>query len=633
MLNLMRKHAGSWMIKIILFAIVVVFVFWGVGSMRSQQATRVAEINGDIITLEVYRQAYYRLIDNYRRIYGDQFNDDMLKILRPNELALEQLIQRVLMLQEAERLKIDVTEQELAASIREIPAFQNNGTFSYQRYRQVLSQSNLVVEQFESDRINDMRLEKLQTAVMAGVIVSNDEIRQWYNWNKAMIDLAYAVFPTSRYKDISPAESEIKAYFDANQKSYLTDPKVKVRYITFDPAAYAGQISLTDDDINAYYYGNPEEFRTEKRVKASHILVKVDAGADDASVASKKEAAQNLYALAMADGADFADLAKQHSEGPSGKDGGQLGWFTRDQMVQPFAEKAFAMKPGEISAPVKTQFGWHIIKVDGVEEASTKSLDSVRESIRKQIVEKESRSLALDKAETVYNSVFDGDNLSDAASAHDLTALNTDFFTAGGKELKGIGQPQRFAQAAFGLELMAISEIQDFGDKLYILQVSERQEAAVPEYALVMEQVKADLVKERQDEQAKSDAEAFLADIKNGGTFDNASAKYNVTPKVTGPFGRGGSIPDIGFESQISQAAFELSEENPLPDSALKGRGGWYVIQFKDRQPPGEEGLEKEKASIARQLESQKKQSAMQTWLADLRARSTVEINRDLIQN
>jgi peptidyl-prolyl cis-trans isomerase D len=633
MLNLMRKHAGSWMIKIILFAIVVVFVFWGVGSMRSQQATRVAEINGDIITLEVYRQAYYRLLDNYRRIYGDQFNDDMLKILRPNELALEQLIQRVLMLQEAERLKIDVTDQELAASIREIPAFQNNGTFSYQRYRQVLSQNNLVVEQFESDRINDMRLEKLQTAVMAGMIVSDDEIREWYNWNKAMIDLIYAVFPPSRYKDISPAESEIKAYFDANQKSYLTDPKVKVRYIAFDPAAFTAQISLTDDDIDAYYYGNPEEFRTEKRVKASHILVKVDAGADDALVASKEEEAQKLYALATADGADFADLAKQHSEGPSGKDGGQLGWFTRSQMVQPFAEKAFAMKPGEISAPVKTQFGWHIIKVDGVEEASTKSLESVRESIRKQIIEKESRSLALDKAETVYNSVFDGDNLSDAAAAHDLTALTTDFFTAGGKELKGIGQSQRFAQAAFGLELMAISEIQDLGDKLYILQVSERQEAAVPEYALVMQQVKADLVKERQDEQARSDAEAFLADIKNGGTFDNASSKYDVTPKVTGPFGRGGSIPDIGFESQISQAAFELSEENPLPDSALKGRGGWYVIQFKGRQPPAEEGLEKEKASIARQLESQKKQSAMQAWLADLRARSAVEINRDLIQN
>ena len=632
MLYLMRRHAGSWMIKIILFAIVVVFVFWGVGSMRSRQATQVAEINGEIITLEVYRKAYYQLVDNYRRIYGDQFNDDMLKLLRPNEMALEQLVQRVLMLQEADRLKIDVSEQELASSIRQIPAFQNNGAFDYQRYQRVLSQNGLSVEQFEIDRSRDMRLDQLQNAVLSGVMVSDDEARQWYNWNKATVDLDYVLFPGSRYKDISLSDEEIKDYFAANQKNYLTEPKVKVRYIKVDPTDFESQIQITDESIADYYQSNPEEFRTEKRVKASHILIKMDADVDAETVAAKQKEAQKVYESAKVAGADFAELARQYSQGPSKDQGGQLGWFTRERMVKPFADKAFLMTAGEISEPVRTQFGWHIIKVEQVEEAATRSLESAADTIRTKITGEKARALAMDKAEEVYNSVFDGDNLADAAEAHDLSAETTDSFTAKNPAIKGIGQPQKFSQVSFGLDLMAISEIQDFGDGLYILQVIERTDAAVPEYALVMPKVKADLIAERQGDQARKDAEAFLAGVKKGAGFKEVGVQYDVTPKSTGLFSRDGSIPQIGFESSISQAAFELSKDKPLPESALKGRQGWYVIQFKNRQIPEDDGFDKEKAAISSRLEDQKRQAVLQSWLADLRARSVVEINEELIQ-
>jgi peptidyl-prolyl cis-trans isomerase D len=632
MLYLMRKHAGSWLIKIILFAIVVVFVFWGVGSMRSRQATRVAEINGEYITLEVYRQAYYQLLDNYRRVYGDQLNDDMLKLLRPNEMALDQLVQRVLMLQEADRLDIDVSEQELVSAIRQVPAFQNNGAFDYSLYRRVLSQNNLTVEQFEIDRSKEMRLDKLRTALLGGVTVSDDEVRQWYNWNKATVDLDYVQFSASRYTDISPADTAVKEYFDANQKNYLTEPKVNVRYIKFDPADFESQVRITDEGIADYYHSNPEEFKTQKRVKASHILIKLDAGADDDTVAAKKEEALKIVASAKAAGANFAELAKQYSQGPSRDQGGQLGWFTRDRMVKPFADKAFAMTVGQISEPVRTQFGWHIIKVEQIEEAATQSLDAATEIIRQKITTDKSRSLAMDKAEEVYNSVFDGDNLADAAKAHDVVAETTGFFTAENPGLKGIAQIQKFTQASFGLDLMAISEIKDFGDGFYLLQVIERAEPAVPEYTLVMQKVKTDLVKERQDDQARKDAEAFLAAVKEGASFDAVSKQYNVTPKETGFFSRGGAIPQIGYESQISQSAFELSKEKPLPESALKGRQGWYVVQFKSRQLPKGDGFEKEKATISKGLEDQKKQAALQSWLADLRARSVVAVNRELIQ-
>ncbi len=632
MLNLMRKHAGSWMIKIILFAIVVVFVFWGVGSMRSRKATQVAEINGEVITLDVYRQAYYQLLDNYRRIYGDQLNDEMLKLLRPNEMALEQLIQKVLMLQEADRLNIDVGEQELASVIRQIPAFQNNGVFDYQLYRRVLAQNNLTVEQFESDRSKEMRMERLRSVILSGVVVPDDELRQWYDWSKAKVDLDYVFFPPSRYTDISPAEAQIKEYFESNQKNYLTQPKVKARYIKFDPAVFESRVEVTDESIADYYRSNPDEFKTAKRVKASHILIKVDAGADDETVAAKKREAQAIYELAKAPGADFAELARKYSQGPSKDQGGRLGWFTKDRMVKPFADEAFAMTAGEVSEPVRTQFGWHIIKVEQVEESATRSLESATPSIREKIRREKSRAIALDKAEELYNSVFDGDNLADAAKVHDMQAETTDFFTADNPALKGINDAQRFSQVAFGLDEMAISQIQDFSDAYYIIQVIERSAAAVPEYEQVKNRVKDDLIKERQDDQARKDAQAFLADAKKGGGFAEISAKYGVTPEATGLFPRGGSIPKIGFESEISRTAFELSKEKPLPESPLKGQQGWYVVHFRSRQLPEGEGFDKEKTTIAKRLEEQKQQAALQSWIADLRARSEVQINESLIQ-
>lgn len=632
MLNLMRKHAGSWMIKIILFIIVVVFVFLGVGNMRSRNATIVADINGEVITLEVYRRAYYQLLDNYRRIYGAQLNDEMLKLLRPNEMALEQLIQRVLMSQEADRLEMEVGEAELKASIHQIPAFQNNGKFDYQRYQSVLAQNNITTEQFESDRIKDIRLDRLRTVVLSGVAVSEDEARAWYNWNNARIDLEYVHFPPSRYTDIQPTDDEVAVYFKENDRAYLTEPQVQVRYLHFSPDAYKDKVEISDEQISNYYYGYPDEFKIPKKVKARHILLKLESDADSVSIEGRKAEAQKIYETAKAGKVDFAQLARELSEGPSKEQGGDLGWFTRDRMVKPFADRAFEMQAGEISEPVQTRFGWHIIKVEQVQAAATQSLETATVKIRNMLIEEGAKSKALDKAEEVYNSVFDGDDLGDAGEAHQVPVNSTEFFAAGGFKHKGIAQPQKFAKVAFELEKMAISEIQDFGDGYYLLQVVERREPVVPEIDQVAEKVRADLIKERQNLKAKADAEALLAAVQKDGTFSGAVDAFNVKPMTTGLFGRNAAVPNIGYDAQMSAAAFKLTKEKPLLEEALKGPKGWYVIQLKERRLPAEDGFAKEKVAITQRLGDQKKQTALQTWLAELRARSEVEINESLIQ-
>jgi peptidyl-prolyl cis-trans isomerase D len=630
MLHLMRKHAGSWMIKIILFAIVVVFVFWGVGSMRSRRANRVADVNGETITQEAYQHAYYRLLDYYRRIYGDQYNDALLKMLHPEEAVLNQLVDTALMMQEAKKLGIDISKEELAAAIQQIPVFQNNGNFDYQRYNLLLSQNKISPEQFESDQKNQIILNQLRTIVLDGITVTEDESRQWYEWSKARINLSYVLFSPDRYQDIQLSQDEIQTYFQEHKEDYRTQPRIKVRYISFNPENFKAQIKISDERVAEYYQGHPGEFRTEKRVKARHILFKVDAGADEKTVETQKEEAQKVYKMAVA-GKDFAALAREFSQGPTQDKGGELGWFTRDKMVEPFAEKAFSMKAGDISEPVRTRFGWHIIKVEQVEEAATTPLEAAADGILRKLIDEKAREMAYSKAEEVYDSVYDGDDLAAAGQAHQVPAATTEFFSAAdGPKEKQIGQPGKFAKIAFNQEKMAISEIQDLGNGYYLLQVIDRQEAVVPQLEQVAGKVKADLIRDRQDQNAQADARKFLATVREGKSFDDAGADLKLEPKETGYFTRNDAVPQIGYEPQIQQDAFELTMEKPLMENAVKGRQGWFALRLKDRQAPDEAGFGKDRESIMKRLAEQKKQTAFESWLSDLKSRSTIKIYRDL---
>lgn len=631
MLSQMRKHAGSWMIKVLLFAIVVVFSFWGVGSFRSREDTHVAEVNGEVISFDLYRRSYNNMLDQYRRAYGGQLNDDILKMLNLRMQTLNQLVDRALLLQEAERLKIKVTNDEVAEAISQYPAFQVNGAFDKNRYLRLLNQIRTSAEEFENDQKEGLRLQKVQALVQDSVVVSDEEALEWYQWYNTQVDIDYVLFEPGRYKNISPEDDKIKAYFDSHQEEYKTDPSVKVSYLFFDPENYRKTIQISDDQIAQYYDNHPEAFKTEKTVQARHILLKLDEDAEDKTVEEKKEKALEIYKMATG-GQDFAELAKKYSEGPTRDKGGDLGTFKKETMVAPFADKAFSMKAGEISEPVRTQFGWHIIKVEKVNEGGTKSLDEVKDSIRRDLGDEQARAKALAHAEEVYDNVFDGDSLADAAKTYGVPVETTDFFDRKKAPLKGISNQRQFVDAAFGLEKQGISEILDLGKGYYLLQVDDRKESSVSPFETVADKVKKDFIKSLQDDQAKADAEALLAAVQNGEQLKDASQRYDLEVKTTGFFKRTGSIPKIGYDPQITEKAFMLSGEKPLCEEPLDGAKGWFVIRFKERKKPAKDGFEKEQNTIVTQLTRQKKQNVYQQWLADVKSRSDIDINYKLIE-
>ena len=630
MLRLMREKTGSWLIKILLGAIVIVFVFWGVGSFRAQRIGRVALVNGDQITMDEYRDAYNNLIEQYRQRFGNNLNEETIKMLQVRKQALNQLIDNRLLVQEAQRLKFRVSDKELPSAIMAIGAFQNAGVFDSRLYKNALSRIRMTPEEFEVAQREAMLIERLRTLITGSVKVSDQEAREWFNWTNTSVEIDFVLFAPHSYKDIDPSSEEIKAFFENNKENYKTEAMVKVRYLHFDPDTYRSEIKITDEEVQDYFDENPEEFKTPKTVEARHILIKADQNADSDIVERTRKRALDILKMAK-EGKDFAELAKQYSEGPSRDRGGYLGEFRRETMVKSFADKVFSMQAGEISDLVRTRFGWHIIKVEKVNEASTLSLDEAENKIHKKLTDERVKNLAYDAAEEVSEVSFEGDDLLKAAKERNLNIVTTDFFTKKGPE-KGVYNRAKFASAAFNLALMEISDIQDFEDGYYILQVIDKIPEKISELENVKEKVLVDLVEERQDAKASEDANVFLSALKSGKSMDTESNNFNLTPKTTGLFKRNESIPQIGFEGKISEAAFKLTNEKKLPEKVIKGGKGYYVIQFKDRKPPDLEGFNKEKTAIKQRLLQQKKSKVFDALLSQIRSKSDISIKEGFLK-
>jgi peptidyl-prolyl cis-trans isomerase D len=325
------------------------------------------------------------------------------------------------------------------------------------------------------------------------------------------------------------------------------------------------------------------------------------------------------------EGQDFAELAKKYSEGPTKTKGGHLGAFRREAMVKPFADKAFSMQAGEISEPVRTRFGWHIIKVEKVNPEKTTSLSEAEGDILKNLKADLSKNLAYDEAEAVFDASFQGQDLNMIAEDRNLKILTTEIFSQKNPP-KEIKNNTRFASFAFGLAKNEISDIQDFGDGYYLIEVIDQAPAQISELKTVEAKVKKDLLKEKQENKARDEAHMLLTELQNGQPFATVSQKFKLAPQKTGFFKRNDSIPIIGFERDIARIAFRLSDNNKLPEEVIKGQKGYFVISFRKRQAPPLEGFEKEKTDIRERLLQQKTMKTFDAWLTRVKSESQITI-------
>ncbi|CCK81076.1 peptidylprolyl isomerase [Desulfobacula toluolica] len=641
MLRYLRENTGNWIIKLFLGIIVIVFVFLGVGSFGTKRNDSIATINDDPITIKEYQQAYKSIVDQMRARFGKNLNDDILKALNVKQQALDSLIEQKIILAQADKLKINVSDKELQETLLSIKAFQKDGKFDLEQYKKVLSLNSLNPEIFEELQINSIRQQKIKDMVLSAVNVSDLEARNWYLFQNTKIAVDYLLFDPKDYSDIHPDEDQIKASYIENKDQYKSEPKIKAVYLKFSPEDYKDTVSVTESDIKEYYEQNPEQFKIPQKIEARHILIKVSEDAEEEVVKATEKRAREIYVKAVDEGQDFELLAKQYSEGPSKENGGYLGVFEKQSMVKPFADKAFAMKAGEISTPVRTRFGWHIIKIIAKFDASTKTLAQSSEKIKKELKQQKLQNLAYDKAGEAFDAVIDGDDLEQVALIAKQNIITTKEFSILGEGIN-IADNKGFARAAFELPLDDISDVKQFGDSYYLIKVVKKIDPVVQELDIVKDRVRKALKTKMQIARAKEDAQLYLTkalEIKKSDTkvldteksvkkiLDKLANDHKLNIKSTELFIRNGNVEGVGNSPEFIQASFSLNNNNTIYPEIIKTSGGFCIIGLKERQLPEESEISENINSIKDEIIWRKQAQSFQAWMAELKKQC--EINYD----
>ena len=634
MLDLLRKKAQSPLIQGTILIIALVFIFWGVGGYRGSRNS-VAQVNDEAISYEELQKAYERLANQYRDQFGGNIPKGLLESLDLEGQALEQLIQRSLLRQGARKMGIIVSDLEVQQAVQEMEAFRSNGVFNVALYKNILSSSGMTPSSFEETMRTDLLAGKVLEHLSRFAKLTPLEVTDQFNFENEELKIEYVSFSGENFKaKITPDEEQLKAYYEENKENYMTEPQVELHFLAFSYAAKETS-AVPAADVETFYRQNFSRYSIPEQRNARHILIKASEEDSADLLADKRNRAEQVLELARS-GEDFAELAKQYSEGPTGPKGGDLGFFTRGRMVKPFDDTVFALKEGEISDIVQTQFGFHVIKLEKIKPPYTKPLEEVKGEIEVQIQAQKSRELAFTQATEAYENIILAGSLDKFSQNSDIPIEQTGFFSrkspdASGSKASMVTDPA-FLDAAFSLNKGELSSLIETPLGYAIIFAADKKEPETALYEDVANQVREDYISSRSEAMAEETAEAMLSALKQEGSGDFAAeaAKFDIPVKVSGYITRSASA-DASLPAQIVSLGFELSEEQPYPEEVIAADGMFYVFRVMDKRAPALDLFSKNEKDFSTGLLDRQKAAILTSWLANVRDKAEIEINKQFL--
>lgn len=626
MLEYIRSNAQSWGVKAAFAVIILVFVFWGVGNMGdSGPSGVVAKVNGKPILQQDFGAAYRNAEENIR-LRNPAITAEQLKQMQIGPQVLQQLIIETLLQEEATRVGIVVTPLELRRAIERIPVFHNaQGKFDPEAYIRILTSQRSTPGRFEEEQRKALLDKKLREQVTAGSYVLPTEARALYDFSREQRVVEYVFFPAADYAGQNPAEDSIKAYYEANRAAFMVPAKVKVEYIEASPAALVDPSSVSADAVKAYYEKNTSAYSSPERVDVSHILLRL---AEDAPAAEVEKAKARLESLVaeLKKGADFAALAQKNSEDTmSAPNGGQVGLVARGDTVPPFEEAAFALKDGEVSAPVRTAFGLHLVKLNKREAASVKPQAEVEGDIRKQIATLQGIEHVREVLDNLIEGNILGKPLAELAKAHNLQAHTTALLSA--PELRSqLGLTDKSAATLLATPAKAPVDtaLEAAQDAFVVARVLESVPASTQEFALVREEISQKLRAENGQKAALEAAAKLRKDM-----GDKLPAALQSKVKSTPAFGRGDLVPGLGQHPELSPAIFAATVGQWMP-SAFPVTGpeanGAVLVRVQKVVQTSDEEWKTIEPMLATTLENGRKNEVYRMFLLSLGQSAKVEI-------
>ncbi|HEY1851052.1 MAG TPA: peptidylprolyl isomerase [Candidatus Binataceae bacterium] len=642
MFEAIRKHQYSLTTRILLLLLVgLMTVFFGSLSAYFARVKPIATIDchsflfiqlpgcQQILSDDVDREA-----DNVRNMLANMYGKnapEVLKNMNVREAAVERLIQTRLVDNEAHRLGLSIGDDELEKTIGTQAAFQTDGQFDVQRYRSILAANNLQPSEYESETRQAMLSDTMRQMVTATVAVSNADSRSTYDLYAGKINLSYVEIPYSGFAaDIKPTDQQITKFYNDHREVFRDPERIKIVFVRYDPTVLANSQTPTEQEIQDYYGQNLKtEFTHPAQVHARHILIALTPDASSAEKNAAKAKAEDILAKLKA-GGDFAALAKQYSEDPGTRDkGGDLGFFGHGELVKPFEEVAFTLKPGQYGI-AQSQYGFHVIevieskpdRVDTPEEARAKIIEDLR---RKNGVDLAKQYMQQDLTATLT-----GHSLQDVASKRGLNAIETPFF-ASGEPLRGAEDYSQLATESFQLKDGEVRAMVD-GPEPYLVKLIARNPSVVPPLAEIKDLVTKAYVRVEAEKKAQAAAASMLTAIKTPGDLATVAAQNHLTVTKTGDFPSASQdIPGIGQVAGLSAAVIALPKLPGLIDRVMENDGNSYIFELTSRTAPDATDWKIQGPTFTDRMLEQQRSATWINFINGLKSQADIVIHNDLI--
>ncbi|HTD96113.1 MAG TPA: peptidylprolyl isomerase [Edaphobacter sp.] len=556
-----------------------------------------------------------------RQLQQQKLPDFLLPYM--SQRAGQILVQRAILKHEADRLNLQVSDEDLRRELQTGPFAQYlfpNGTYigddAYMNFVQSAFQTNR--SDFESQVKSDMELNRLQALITGGVTVSDAAVRQAYLVNGTKVKFDYAVISADDLrKTINPTDAQLQDFFKQNATKYATAiPETrKIAYVSFDASNLpGGKPQVTDAEVQAYYNQHKDQYTVKEQVKVRHILIAVPANADSKTDAAAKAKAEDLLKQ-IKGGGNFADLAGKNSDDPGSKvQGGELGWLDRGKTVPEFDKAAFSLAPGQTSDLVKTQFGYHILQVEEKKTAHERPLAEVKPEILP-ILEQQKAGAAEQTFASGLASDAKKNGLDKAAAAKGLHAVTTDYVAKDGV-ISGLADGSGLLTQAFAVVKGADPASVSTGEGFAVFQVTDIKPAHAPEFAAYKEHILEDL-REQQVPQLLNTQLTKLDDrAKVLNDLKKAAAEMNIPVKTSELVGKEGQVPDLGAMSGPGAVAFTLPVKG-ISGPINAGRVG-VVLAVVDKQEPTADDIAKNFAQTREQLLSAQHEEIFRVYIGNL---------------
>ena len=552
--------------------------------------------------------------------------------------ALDALIHRKLLLLESDNLNIQVSDEELVSHIQSFPAFQKDNKYNQTYYDNYIKFNRLTHLDFEEGQREALRIEKLEKMISGNTLVSQTEILDEFKNVEESVKFDYIAFSEDHFEIAEPVnETDLKSYYDKNKIQFEVPNQIKVDYVKVTPKDFEDSIVPNEEDIQEYYDTKISTFRVPKKYTASHILFQLEpTGLDEKASeeekqkateeAAKKEALDALKKIR--DGADFKKLAEELSDDPSSGDkGGNLGEFPKGTMVPEFEAALDKLKPGEISEPVKSPFGYHIIRLDKKTDERIKLLAEVKDAVIQSIKVTKARQKARRIVKRISKSTQKGSSFSESAADQKAEIKTSDFISRKKHTIADVGPAPEFFNAAFSLGDDQVSEPIHTFEASYILKVKERKPAFIPDLDSVRKEVQEKALEDANKKLTSRKFKELAGKLESGKDLGKIAEELKMQVQHTPFFSRADSIPGVGDFQNIKDQVFPLKKGQTTSATAFRKH---YLIQFQDRKEAGEPTKE-QLATISEQLKRQKSTTAFNDWLKNLREKSNIMIDQTLL--